>query len=207
VDEKVEGNILKVQYRCEVSVMVEAEPAPTTSAELTKATFEVAWLPSEVQFNTVDLLKFVNDVMQTPTSSVRMGRGNIVLTLSLKKSLEETQTQLATFVGRRGMVKIIHRDENRPPDALPSAFQPVMPTPEGISTNALGTNSVAPLPMTPTPLVSDRPPPQPLPSPQPKLSEPSPIPIVTSRPALTEEGIPPPLIGPMPTVEAMPPSR
>jgi hypothetical protein len=137
VEEKVEGNTLKLKYKVEIEVPSENPVVPRQEGQAIepdqKATFEVAWLPDEVQFNAVDLLKYVSDVMATPASSVRIGRGNIVLTLQLKKSLQETQTQLASFVGRRGLVKVIHRDENRPPDILPAPVQVPLASPSSDS--------------------------------------------------------------------------
>lgn len=189
IDEKREGTSLKLKFKCEVQPPAVSTPLPSAGpVSDEKATFEVAWLPDEVQFNAVDLLKYVSDVMGTPSSSVRIGRGNIVLTLGLKKSIEETQTQLASFVGRRGLVKVIHQDQNRPPDTLPTPVQIPQPSPESEI-------QFVPVPLEPAPSVESRPTPSPTPTPSQETT------IVMTPPPVEFR---PPIEMPMPTADSAP---
>ncbi|MDB5038145.1 MAG: hypothetical protein JWQ35_1673 [Bacteriovoracaceae bacterium] len=191
VEEKIDGALLRQKYKCDV--IYSAEVAQSKPAEAL-TTFEIAWLPDEVQFNAVDLLKFVSEVLGSPASSVRIGRGNVSLSIPLKKSLEETQTQLANFVGRRGLVKVIHRDENRAPDMIAAPFEIPSPTPVAVD------------PMTGKPLLQ----PSVIPG-----SSPTVTPLIPSSPAPTESEPPfitPPHSAPAPTFQpapgsVMPPSN
>jgi hypothetical protein len=125
IEEKMVGNLLKQRYRVDVLLQTEPVLSPLTDV---RATFEIAWMPDEIRFNAAELLRYVQDTMAAPVNSFKVGRGNLTITVTLRKTLEETQSQIAGFVGKRGIVKFLRKEEGAPfvPPAV-SEMPPSLP--------------------------------------------------------------------------------
>ncbi len=163
IEEKSDASVLKQKYKVDIAYQpVETSP-PSFTGEV--ATFEVNWLPDEIRFNTVDLLKYIQETLGTPVNSFRMGRGNMTLTVSLNRSLEETQNQIASFVGKRGLVKLIKNNV----DSSTNQLTPAIPVPAPSST------SEGPLPLLPP-------------------AKPSDVPMVTQAPTMPAQSLQPPSV-------------
>lgn len=127
LEQKEEGPLLKVKYRCDVNVTaaVGQTPSPTELAQSEEQEFEIVWMPDQTQLNVSEVLKFVKEKMGLKVISFRVRRGSIRLSLPVQESAEKIQEQLTGFVGSKGLVKVLAKQNEVPSEVL------VTPLPSG----------------------------------------------------------------------------
>jgi hypothetical protein len=131
LEEKQEGQVLKLKYQCDLMPILTAQPttAPTVDASSTISStqngltqFEVSWKASEFRLNSLELMQYIADSMKTRVDSFKLGRGSLLLVLETKTSPGEARMMLSQYLGPKVNVKVA--------EGLPtseSAVAPVLP--------------------------------------------------------------------------------
>ncbi len=148
LDERTEGKILKLRYRCEV--MVESQqtsssaisdtPTPMGSQNAEKTKYEIIWASPSTAMSSVEVMKFVESAIGSPPQGLRMMRSGMIMTLPNSEPPESIQAKLSRYLGSKGTVKILPAnplDEAPSIAETPNVLQPpskewMEPNPESV---------------------------------------------------------------------------